>query len=164
MNEYTYIAYNTEFNQEFKFNSLDEYHENLDYFAGLGIETFQFSSRDDELFNLLKIDQCEIGEYFELLDDVNGSDYARAQCAMLHHSSYNLEGIRAEYENVILYVGDSETIAAEMFWDQYGHEVPEHIKCYIDTARFCNDLKCGGEFYEFEFEGCTYTCTNANDI
>ena len=163
MNDYTYIAYNPESNQEFTFKTFAEYHENLDYFAGLGIETFQFSSRD-ELFNLLKIGQGEIGEYFELLDDLNGSDYARAQCAMLHHSSYTLEGIHAEYENVMLYVGDSETVADEMFWELYGYEVPEHIKCYIDTEQYCNDLKCGGEIYEFEFEGCTYTCTNNNDI
>lgn len=46
---------------------------------------------------------------------------------------------------------DSEVdFATEMFEDCYRHEIPEHLRAYIDYELFSRDLFLGGDYYSVE--------------
>jgi hypothetical protein len=70
-------------------------------------------------------------------------------------------GVR-NIDDVSISKGETNDVARELFDDLYGHEIPDHLRHYIDYDAFARDLRCGGEVYEFTFNGETYTCTSAN--
>ena len=70
----------------------------------------------------------------------------------------------AKSDEVCLYSGSLQD-AAQDLWDEcYAHEIPDALQMYFDLEAFARDLRLGGEFVEFDYEGETFTCTNANGL
>lgn len=142
------------------------YFTDLDgYFAGVeasGAEEFELQfidGEDAQLFNALKIDQCTLVKWF---DEVEGlEDYEKpALYWLVADCGYNLEDALDKIDEVSLTEDSLEDAAAQLFDDCY--DVPANIMAYIDYDKFANDCRIGGDLSEFEFNGSTYTVTNAN--
>lgn len=54
--------------------------------------------------------------------------------------------------------------ATDLFDECYAHNIPEGLRAYIDYEAFARDLRLGGDFVEFDYQGETFTCTNANGL
>lgn len=76
-------------------------------------------------------------------------------------NGYSMEDAISKLDDVCLFEGYLKEAAGELFDECYAHEIPENLRCYINYEAFARDCKLGGDMYEFEFAGKTYTCTNA---
>lgn len=54
--------------------------------------------------------------------------------------------------------------ATDLFDDCYAQQIPEGLRMYVDYEAFARDLSFGGDFVEFDYQGETFTCTNANGL
>ena len=63
-----------------------------------------------------------------------------------------------------LYEGKLLDAASELFDECYLHDIPEQLRYYVDYAKFARDCEISRDMIEFEYEGTTYTCTNAAGI
>jgi hypothetical protein len=70
-------------------------------------------------------------------------------------------GVR-NIDDVSLFPGELKEAAEALFDECYLSEIPEHVRSYIDYEAFARDCRLSGDMYEFEFNGDTWTCTNAN--
>lgn len=153
----------------FCFTSLEDYEEKsealCDHFGNV-VEEFEimFIDGDDgQLFNACGITQANMATWF---DDVAALD-EREKAALFYLVSvvgYSLsEGIDKIYE-VCLYEGKLEDAAEELFDECYAHTIPENLHIYIDYNAFARDCEMSGDMTEFDYDGTTYTCTNASGI
>ncbi|GAC1461321.1 MAG: hypothetical protein NVSMB70_07450 [Chamaesiphon sp.] len=67
-------------------------------------------------------------------------------------------------EDVNLSEGNLKDVAETLFDEFYLNDVPESVRAYIDYEKYARDCEMGGDLYEFDFEGTTWTCTNASSI
>lgn len=44
------------------------------------------------------------------------------------------------------------------------YEVPQGLRSYINTEALAEDMQSEGSLRQFDFEGVSYVCTNANDF
>ncbi len=166
----TYFAqpYNTDA-RGFYFDSMDSYtsqSESLTDGFGSPVEEFeiQFIDGDDcELFSACGIDQSNLNLWFETIVDL--ADHEKTALYYLRSvSGYNLENALDKLEDVNLSEGNLKDIAETLFDEFYLNDVPESVRAYIDYGKFALDCQMGGDLYEFDFEGTTWTCTNASSI
>ncbi|MFZ6726399.1 antirestriction protein ArdA [Undibacterium sp. MH2W] len=153
----------------FYFETLESYTEKsenlLDAF-GNSVEEFeiQFIDGDDcELFSACGINQANLNLWFESI-----ADLAEHEKTVLYYlcsvSSYNLENALDKLEDVNLSEGTLKDVAENLFDEFYLNDVPESVRNYIDYKKFALDCELNGDLYEFDFEGTTWTCTNASSI
>lgn len=166
----TYFAqpYNTDA-RGFYFDSLDSYvsqSESLTDGFGSPVEEFeiQFIDGDDcELFSACGIDQSNLNLWFETIVDL--ADHEKTALYYLRSvSGYNLENAFDKLEDVNLSEGNLKDVAETLFDEFYLNDVPESVRAYIDYEKYARDCEMGGDLYEFDFEGTTWTCTNASNI
>lgn len=134
---------------------------------GQPVEEFEIQfidGSDSDLFNACGIDQSNLEQWF---DDVEGLD-DHEKVALFYLMDNNvvasLEDALEKLDDVQTHEGSLKDAAEAMFDDIYLHEIPKHLHSYIDYDAFANDCRCGGDMNEFEYNGTTYTCTNANSI
>ncbi|MFZ6773257.1 antirestriction protein ArdA [Undibacterium sp. SXout7W] len=163
----TYFAqpYNTNANG-FYFDSLDDYtsqSENLLDRFGNPVEEFeiQFIDGDDsELFSACSIDQGSLAVWFETIVDL--SDYEKTGLYYLRSVlGYCLENALDKLDDVNLSEGNLMDVAETLFDEFYLDDVPESVRAYIDYEKYARDCELGGDLCEFDFNGTTWTCTNA---
>ncbi|MDP2761472.1 MAG: antirestriction protein ArdA [Sideroxyarcus sp.] len=65
-------------------------------------------------------------------------------------------------DEVCLYEGNLEDATGELFEECHAHAIPENLRFYIDYKAFARDCEMGGDMVEFDYDGTTYTCTNAS--
>ena len=70
----------------------------------------------------------------------------------------------AKADDVCLFTGSLQDAADNLFDDCYAHQIPEALRVYIDYEAFARDLRLGGDFVGFDYQGETFTCTNANGL
>jgi len=153
----------------FYFETLEAYSEKsenlLDAF-GNPVEEFeiQFIDGDDcELFSVCGINQGNLQTWFETVADLSDQE----KTALFYLRSvlgYNLENALDKLEDVNLSEGNLKDVAETLFDEFYLNDVPESVRAYIDYEKYARDCEIGGDLYEFDFNGTTWTCTNASGI
>lgn len=155
--------------QGFYFHSYEEYEtksENLRDRFGNVVEEFeiQFIDGDDaELFEACGINQSNLATWFDDIEDKDENEKI-ALYFLTGELGYTLDQAMDKVEDVIIYEGDAKEAAEELFDECYAHTIPENLHFYFDMDKFARDLEIGGDFNEFNFNGTTYTCTNASGI
>jgi hypothetical protein len=153
----------------FYFHTFEEFEtqsENLRDRFGNPVEEFeiQFIDGDDaELFEACCINQANLSMWFDDIEDMD--DHEKIALYFLTGTlGYNLDQAMDKVEDVIIFEGDAKEAAEELFDECYAHTIPENLRFYFDMDKFARDLEIGGDFNEFDFNGTTYTCTNASGI
>ena len=155
--------------QGFYFHSFEQYEtksENLRDRFGNVVEEFeiQFIDGDDaELFEACGINQSNLVTWFDDIEDKDENEKI-ALYFLTGELGYTLDQAMDKVEDVIIYEGDAKEAAEELFDECYAHTIPENLRWYFDMDKFARDLEIGGDFNEFNFNGTTYTCTNASGI
>ena len=139
------------------------------YEAGVeasGAEEFelQFIDGDDAaLFKACDVNQSNLEFWFDDVEPMGDSEKV-ALFYLCESGGGSMEDAFDKTEDVAIYQGPLSEAAAEMFDDVYLSDVPESVRAYIDYDKFARDCEIGGDMYEFEFNGTTYTCTNASCV
>jgi hypothetical protein len=133
---------------------------------GNEVEEFeiQFIDGDDsKLFDACRIHQGDLDTWF---DDIETLDDQQKAALYYLTDCYgcDLSDALGSLDDVSLYEGSLLDAATELFDEIYLPEVPESVRFYIDYESFAHNCRMGGDMYEFEFDGGTYTVTNANGI
>lgn len=149
----------------FYFTSAEEFEQKAEGLIdryGSPVEEFeiQYIDGDDAaLFEAVGVDQSNLDTWFELLDLEDHEKAALYFLCGVH--GRGLSEALGIVQDVSLYEGRLIDAATELFDECYAHEIPERLRYYIDYDRFARDCDIGGDMSEFEFNGTTYTCTNA---
>jgi hypothetical protein len=152
----------------FYFDSLENYNEksesHYDRYGQLVEEyEIQFIDGDDgdvELFNALGINQCNIGPYFEAVDDWDEDEKTRVIIAVGECGyDFDLEKDRPADIDLDLYEMDSLKELAEEFIENglFG-AIPDNIRNYLDMDAIARDL--GMDYTETTIAGrrLVYRC------
>ncbi|MEI7614476.1 MAG: antirestriction protein ArdA, partial [Betaproteobacteria bacterium] len=133
---------------------------------GNPVEEFEIQFIDGEnaaLFEACGINQSNLSTWFDDIEDKDEHEKI-ALYFLTGTLGYSLDDAMNKVDNVNIFQGEAKEAAEELFDECYGHEIPENLRFYFDMDKFAHDLEIGGDFNEFEYEGTTYTCTNANGI
>ena len=152
----------------FYFGSMAEYNEKSEELTdryGSLVEEFEIQfidgdREDAQLFSACSVNQCNLEQFFTLVDEFDDREKA-ALFYLTNVNGQSMEDAVSNLDDVNLYEGYLKEAAEELFDECYAHEIPESLRCYIDYEAFARDCELGGDMYEFEFAGKTYTCTNA---
>jgi hypothetical protein len=152
----------------FYFGSIAEYNaksEGLTDRYGSPVEEFEIqfidgSSEDAQLFSACSVNQCNLEQFITLVDELDDREKT-ALFYLANVNGQNMDDAVSNLDDVNLFEGYLKEAAEELFDECYAHEIPENLRCYIDYEAFARDCELGGDMYEFEFAGKTYTCTNA---
>ncbi|HEU0188892.1 MAG TPA: antirestriction protein ArdA, partial [Gallionella sp.] len=139
------------------FNHLDLHGSLVEEFE---IQFIDGSSEDAQLFEACGVNQCNLEQFFNLVDEYDDREKA-ALFYLTDINGYSMEDAISKLDDVCLFEGYLKEAAEELFDECYAHEIPENLRCYINYEAFAHDCELGGDMYEFEFGGKTYTCTNA---
>lgn len=154
--------------QGFYFSTLEEYEEKVNQCRdsfGLPVEEFEImfidgSSEEAGLFKACSVNQANLGQFLSIIEDL--PEYQQpALFYLCDVVGYGMEEAMNKLDDVSIYSGELKDAAEELFDECYAHEIPDHIKNYIDYDAFARDCELGGDMTEFEFAGDTYTITNA---
>ena len=153
----------------FSFTSADEYttkQEALRDRFGAPVEEFeiQFIDGDDsKLFEACRIDQTNLDTWFDTIESLDRQEKA-ALFYLVDQVGYRLNEALEKLEDVCISECSLIEAASELFDDCYLSEVPQAIQNYIDYQAFASDCRLGGDMYEFELGGTTWTVTNASEV
>lgn len=154
--------------QGFYFSTLKEYEEKVNQCRdsfGLPVEEFEImfidgSREEAQLFSACSVNQANLGQFLAILEDL--PEYQQpALFYLCDVVGYGMEEALSKIDDVSIYSGELKDAAEELFDECYAHEIPDHLKNYIDYDSFARDCELGGDMAEFEFAGGTYTITNA---
>jgi Antirestriction protein (ArdA) len=129
--------------EEFEIQFIDGPDGDLYRAAGLDQSTLHW------LDDLESLDDWQKPALFFLLDNGMVSDVGEAI---------------AKADEVCLSSSSLRDAATDLFDDCYAHQIPEALRVYIDYEAFARDLRLGGDFVEFDYQGETFTCTNASGL
>lgn len=122
------------------------------------------SVKDDELFDEIEnMDFSSLKLWFEKIVDMSDTEKA-ALYYLLSDCRYKLERALFSLEDCVVREGDIEYISYDLFDEHYGHEIPEHLRHWIDHSAFGEEMAMAGVIREFDFGGQSYTCVNAADL
>lgn len=153
----------------FYFISAEEYEDkakfHFDRFGNL-VEEFeiQFVDGDDAaLFEACGIDQTCINTWF---DDVEYlQDYEKINLYYLVGcAGYSLVQAMDMLDEPCITESSLRDASEELFNECWLSSVPDNLRFYVDYDKFARDCEYGGDMVEFECNGKTYTCVNANGI
>ena len=155
--------------QGFYFHSIEEFEtksENLRDRFGCPVEEFEIQfieGEDADLFEACGINQANLFMWFDEIEVLD--DHEKISLFFLAGVlGYSLDNAMNKLDDVIIFHGDAQEAAEEFFDDCYACVIPENLRFYFDMEKFARDLEMGGDFNEFEFDGKTYTCTNASGV
>lgn len=134
---------------------------------GQPVEEFEIQyidGPDGELFEACGINQSNLERWFDELEVLEDHQKLVLFYLMDNNVVGDLSEALEKLDDVMIHEGNLKDAAEELFDELYLHEIPQHLRNYIDYAQFACDLQCGGDAVEFEFNGTAYTCTNASSI
>ena len=140
--------------------------ENLRDRFGNPVEEFeiQFIDGDDaDLFEACGINQSNLLTWFDEISMFDDHDKISLYF-LAGVLGYSLDSATNKIDEVSIFHGDAQEAAEELFDHGYAHAIPENLRFYFDMEKFARDLEIGGDFNEFEYDGATFTCTNACGI
>lgn len=152
--------------QGFYFHSVEEFEtksENLRDRFGYPVEEFEIQFIDGDGANLFEasgINQSSLPIWF---DDITMlDDHEKIALYLLTGVlGYSLDDAMTKIDEVSIFHCDAQEAAEELFDSCYAQDIPDNLRFYFDMEKFARDLEIGGDFNEFEYNGKTYTCTNA---
>ena len=133
---------------------------------GVLVEEFEIQlidGPDGDLYRAAELDQSSL----HWLEDLERLDEHQKPAVYFLLDQWRVSDIGeaiAKAEEVCLFCGSLKDAAIELFDDLYMHTVPESLRWYIDYEAFARDLRLSGDFVEFDYQGETFTCTNANGL
>ena len=160
--------------QPYNIDATGFYFENADDFItkmetltdsyGQPVEEFeiQFIDGDDaQLFNAIGINQATLSVWF---DEVEPLEYYEKVSLyyLVAQLGYSVADALDQVSEPNISQERMEQAAEQLFDEIYLSEIPAYLHSYIDYKQFAYDLKIGGDLCEFEYNGETYTCLNAN--
>jgi hypothetical protein len=148
----------------FYFTDFDSYIKGV---AASGAEEFelQFIDGDDaQLFNACGINQATLAQWFDDVEVLDDHEKTALFYLMDNNICSDLSDALDKIDDVSISQCSLREAAEELFDECYLHDIPEHVRAYIDYDAFARDCQMGGDMDEFTFQGETYTCTNANSI
>lgn len=147
----------------FYFTDEDSYIKGVEASGAEEFELQFIDGEDAQLFNACRIDQSTIVQWFDDVETLD--DWEKiAVYWLVSDRGCTLEEALDSYEDVSISEDNLEGAANQLFDELYLHDVPESVQAYIDYDKFANDCRLGGDLSEFDFNGSTYTVTNANCI
>lgn len=147
----------------FYFSTMEEYETKAELSGAEEFEIQFIDGEDCELFNACKIDQSNLERWFDEIEGLNDDEKMQLYFVM-ECLSYDLDDALRIMGDVCIQEDDLETCAQQLFDECYGHDIPDSIRFYIDYKSFARDVEIEGGMVEFEYNGITYTCTNANGL
>jgi Antirestriction protein (ArdA) len=152
----------------FYFHDLEEFEtlsEALRNDYGQPVEEFEIQYIDGDfgaLFKAAEVSQSTLGDWLECLESLE--DYQEpALFYLMEWKGLSLNEALESLDDCSISSGSLLDAATELADDCYLSDAPEFLARYFDYESFANDLKWGGDFFEFTYDGETYTCTSAND-
>lgn len=124
------------------------------------LELYNSSREDEELFEALKMRVNDLELWFEEIVEMTALQKA-ALYYLVADCHRDINSALEKIDDLQLFEGDMNEAAIHLFDQLYLHEIPEHLQHYVNYDRFRENLRSGGELYEFSFAGKTYTCINA---
>lgn len=147
----------------FYFSTMEEYEQKSEQSGAEEFEIQYIDGDQADLFKACDINQSNLERWFDEIEGLD--DYEQAQLYFLMDvCGYDLDEGLNRMADVCLQEDSLEECAQQFFDECYMHEVPESIRYYIDYDKFARDVEMEGGMTEFEYQGTTYTCTNANGI
>lgn len=76
----------------------------------------------------------------------------------IEHTGYDAEEAAANFADAYQGSYSNRETFGQQLWDELGYDsaIPEHLRCYVDTDRFTNDLFIGGDYFDIEFDAETH--------
>jgi hypothetical protein len=150
----------------FYFHDLEEYEKkSAAHFDSYGniVEEFEIQlidSEDAQLFIACDINQSNLNTWFEVLEFLH--DHEKISLFYLLTNGYDRNSALEKLDEPCIIECNLKDAASELFDVCYANSIPENLRYYIDYERFARDCDLSGDMNEFEYNGSTYTCTNAN--
>ncbi len=133
---------------------------------GAPVEEFEIQhldGDDGQLFEACGINQCNLPTWFDDIEPLE--DYEKAALFYLTScAGHRLDQALEKLADVCISECSLIEAASELFDECYLPEVPEAVRPYIDYDAFARDCRLGGDMYELELNGSTFTCTNASGV
>lgn len=140
--------------QGFYFRTLDEYQEkssaNRDRF-GNPVEEYELQYIDGEvhrLFSLLRVSQASLGDWFDLLDELEDDDDRYLIACSLAEDGYGMEQFASRWDDYSVYRGSAADYAREVVADCF--EIHSNLEPYLDYERLGRDMVLEGTITEIE--------------
>lgn len=133
---------------------------------GQPVEEFELQwidGEDGKLFDACGINQTNLDIWFDEIEGLESWEKA-SLFYLVGLAGYKLEEALERVEDVSLYQGALLEAATELFDSCYLQEIPENVRSYINYESFANDCRLGGDMVEFDYDGSTWTVTNANGL
>ena len=160
--------YNTDA-RGFHFSSADEYTTKQSALRdrfGSPVEEFELQyidGEDGQLFEACKINQTNLDTWFDDIETLDRQEKA-ALFYLTSCAGHRLDQALEKLADVCISECSLIEAASELFDECYLPEVPEAVRPYIDYDAFARDCRLGGDMYEFELNGSTWTVTNASGV
>jgi hypothetical protein len=133
---------------------------------GSPVEEFSIEyldGEDGQLFEACRIHQGNLSTWFDDIESLDRQEKA-ALFYLTDCAGYRLNEALEKLEDVCISECSLIDAASELFDDCYLSDVPEAVRNYIDYEAFARDCRLGGDMYEFELNGSTWTVTNASGV
>lgn len=167
---------NTFFAQPYNLDAVGFYFENIESYAeqsqklldafGTPVEEFeiQFIDGDDcQLFSACGVNQANLELWFETIVDLPDHEKT-ALFYLCSNLGYRLENALVKLDEVILSQDNLQGTSELLFDECYLIDIPESVRSYINYEKFAHDCELSGEMTQFDFNGTTWTCTNASSL
>lgn len=135
---------------------------------GQPVDEFEIHCSDvsievSDLAQACNLDQGNLGDFLAMIEEVSVDQYPN-MFYLMNEIGCDIYAARIKVDDVILYEGDLQEAADELFDKCYLLDTPKHIQPYVDYEKFARDCQLDGTLDEFKFAGKTYVCTNASDF
>lgn len=157
-----FFAHADSFENSFEFRSYSEFLSlSCDRPNEFAINIVDGTDAEISLAVATRLNQNNIEDFLKILAENDESSFP-ALFFLINQKGYSLENANRMVFEANIVQSRLRDAAEDLFYEIYCP--PEGIAWYIDFDSFANDCKLGGDLVEFEFNGRTYTCTNASSL
>ncbi|MCI5076434.1 antirestriction protein ArdA [Oricola sp.] len=140
----------------FYFETLEQYQAkaatNRDRY-GNPVEEYELQHIDGEqhrLFNAVGVNQANLGEWFELLDELDDDEDRYLIACSLAEDGYAMAELAPKWDDYSIFRGNVAEYAEQIIEECY--ELPDRLACYLDYERLGRDMVLEGSVTELERE------------
>lgn len=167
----TTLLFATPYNPDaagFYFNGFEDYETksstHLDAYGAV-VEEYDIQLIDSDaadLFLACNINQANLNRWFDEIELIQ--DDQKVSLYYLLNQGYDLTKALEMMEEPMIVEGNLRDVADELFDELYLNSIPENIRHYVNYEQFARDCELGGDLSAFEYNGTTFTCTNASGL
>ena len=154
----------------FYFSTLEEYETKFELSQPVEEYELQFINGDDDqcqFAGMFPANSCDLEEWLDYLDQFEGLDDSE-QVALFYLAeilNYSIDDCFNKYNDIMLSEGTALDAAYEHIEQCYNlDEMLGSLKGYFDYESYANDMERSSEYYEFRYNGTSYTVINASDV